>query len=116
MNNPWFPRLSLAAALAMFCGACGSVPESLAPDKILHNGKIVTVDSSFSLAEAVAIRDGKSGEVMTASAEDRQWAVAQPGQCVEARLLRYPPWKLEKAGTFYGARLLKLSDCKSGGK
>ena len=29
------------------------------PDLILHNGKIVTVDSNFSVVEAVAIYDGK---------------------------------------------------------
>ena len=29
------------------------------PDLILHHGKIVTVDAKFSIAEAVAIRDGR---------------------------------------------------------
>jgi hypothetical protein len=29
------------------------------PDLILHRGKIVTVDTKFSIAEAVAIRDGR---------------------------------------------------------
>ncbi|MCZ6769440.1 MAG: amidohydrolase family protein [Acidobacteria bacterium] len=43
--------------LAMACG--GSVPDSLSPQTILVNGKIVTVDADFSIAEAVAIRDGK---------------------------------------------------------
>ena len=36
-----------------------SVPEGLAPDMVLHNGKIVTVDESFSIAQAVAIKDGR---------------------------------------------------------
>ncbi|PIS10176.1 MAG: hypothetical protein COT73_10690, partial [Bdellovibrio sp. CG10_big_fil_rev_8_21_14_0_10_47_8] len=39
---------------------------------------------------AVAIKEA-SGEIVTASAEDRQWAVAQPGQCVEAVYYPYPP-------------------------
>ncbi len=43
--------------LAISCG--GSIPDSLAPDRILVNAKIVTVDEDFSIAEAVAIRDGK---------------------------------------------------------
>jgi hypothetical protein len=30
------------------------VPNALAPDSILVNGKIVTVDADFSIAEAVA--------------------------------------------------------------
>ena len=61
---------------------------------------------------AVAIREA-SGEIVTASAEDRQWAVAQAGQCVEAVYYPYPPWRLDKARTYFGARLEKLSDCKA---
>lgn len=60
---------------------------------------------------AVAIRDRDSGEIVTSSSEDRQWAVAKPGQCAKAKFLRYPPWKFDKAGTFFGARLLELYDC-----
>ncbi len=59
---------------------------------------------------AVAIKEA-SGEIVTASAEDRQWAVVKPGQCAESIYYPYPPWDLKKSGTFYGARLLKLSDC-----
>ena len=59
---------------------------------------------------AVAIKE-KTGEIVTASAEDRQWAVAKPGQCAVAVYYPYPPWKLEKANTYYGARLEKLTDC-----
>ncbi len=36
-----------------------SVPEGLAPEMVLHNGKIVIVDESFSVAQAVAIKDGR---------------------------------------------------------
>lgn len=61
---------------------------------------------------AVAIRE-KSGEIVTASAEDRQWAVAQAGQCAEAVYYPYPPWDLKKANTYHGARLEKLFDCKA---
>lgn len=59
---------------------------------------------------SVAIRE-PSGEIVTASAEDRQWAVARQGQCVEATLYPYPPWNLMKGGTYHNARLDKLSDC-----
>ena len=59
---------------------------------------------------AVAIKE-KSGEIVTASAEDRQWAVAKPGNCAEAVYYPYPPWKFEKANTYFGARLEKLMDC-----
>ena len=33
--------------------------DELKPDLVLFNGKIVTVDEDFSIAEAVAIKDGK---------------------------------------------------------
>jgi hypothetical protein len=66
-------------------------------------------DQLFSFA--IAIRDEKSNEIFTASSEDRQWAVVQTGQCAEARLYPYPPWNLEKSGTFGNARLEKLFDC-----
>lgn len=61
---------------------------------------------------AVAIKE-KSGEIVTASAEDRQWAVAKPGNCAEAVYYPYPPWKFEKANTYFGARLEKLMDCQA---
>ncbi|MGZ3791622.1 MAG: hypothetical protein ACXVCP_04700 [Bdellovibrio sp.] len=60
---------------------------------------------------AVAIRDEKAKEIFTASAEDRQWAVVQKGQCAEAVYLPYPPWELTKKGTYFGARLIRLFDC-----
>jgi predicted amidohydrolase YtcJ len=50
----------LMVTLIVVAAACGgSVPNALAPDTILVNGKIVTVDADFSIAEAVAIRDDK---------------------------------------------------------
>lgn len=59
---------------------------------------------------AVAIKD-ETGEIFTASSEDRQWAVSKPGQCAEAEFLPYPPWDLRHKGTYFGARLVRLSDC-----
>lgn len=63
-------------------------------------------------AYAVAIKEA-SGEIVTASAEDRQWAVAKPGNCAEAVYYPYPPWKFDKANTYFGARLEKLTDCQA---
>jgi hypothetical protein len=59
---------------------------------------------------AVAIKQ-TDGEIVTASAEDRQWSVAQAGQCAEAVYYPYPPWRFDKANTYYGARLEKLYEC-----
>lgn len=60
---------------------------------------------------AIGIKDRKTGDIYTASSEDRQWAVAQKGQCAEAVFLPYPPWKLTKKDTFFGARLVRLFEC-----
>ena len=51
--------LLLASFLLLFSGCGSAVPDALAPDLVLHNGKIVTVDEDFSIAEAVAIREGR---------------------------------------------------------
>jgi len=60
---------------------------------------------------AVAIRE-EGGEIVTASTEDRQWSVAEEGKCVEAKFFPYPPWDLNKSGTYHKARLIKLYDCQ----
>ena len=61
---------------------------------------------------AVGVKDRKTGEIVTGSTEDRQWGVAQPGQCATAEFFPYPPWQLTKAGTYFGVRLLHLyEDC-----
>ncbi len=46
--------------LFIFFSQCTSnVPDLLAPERVLYNGKIVTVDQDFSIAQAVAIREGR---------------------------------------------------------
>ena len=71
-----------------------------------------SVPTSQMFSFAVAIKD-KSGEIYTASAEDRQWAIAKKGMCVEAVFYPYPFWDLEKSGTYHGARLKRLYECGS---
>ena len=61
---------------------------------------------------AVAIRQA-DGEIVTSSATDRQWAVAQPGQCAVSIYYPFPPWQLYKTSTYYGAKLEKLYDCQA---
>ncbi len=41
-------RLSLVLSLILFSQCTSNVPDVLAPERILHNGKIVTVDQDFS--------------------------------------------------------------------
>ncbi len=68
----------------------------------------VTTAQIFSFA--VAIKE-KTGDIMTASSEDRQWALVRRGMCVDAVYYPYPPWNLDKAGTYYNARLVRLMEC-----
>jgi predicted amidohydrolase YtcJ len=50
----------LAAVLAFFTAFLAAAPaRAQAPDTVLVNGKILTVDAQFSTREALAIRDGK---------------------------------------------------------
>ena len=51
--------LALCVAVASVSAQTDIPPELIRyPDTILHNGKILTVDGNFGIAEAVAIRDG----------------------------------------------------------
>jgi hypothetical protein len=52
-----------------------------------------------------------NGELYSASSEDRQWAVAKKGYCVEALFYRYPPWKFDEGNTFFNARVEQLKLC-----
>ena len=54
---------------------------------------------------------GDDGHLYTSSSEDRQWQVVKKGYCVEALLFRYPPWHLEKANTFFNARVKDIKIC-----
>src|SRR6059058_2484989 len=48
-----------AALFVCLLAACATKPPSAPPDLVLYNGKIVTVDPSFSIAQAVAIGSGR---------------------------------------------------------
>jgi len=55
-------RAWVAAALGLLLttvAQSADLSRVLAPDTILHHGKIVTVDAKFSIAEAVAIKNGR---------------------------------------------------------
>jgi hypothetical protein len=88
--------------------------EIIKVERVNQNETIITgnrpVNPVQMFSFAVAVRDEK-GEIHTASSEDRQWAVAQAGQCVKAKFFPYPFWDFEKNRTFFGARLVQLYDC-----
>ncbi len=61
---------------------------------------------------SVSIRQ-PNGEMVTATTEDGQWAIARSGLCVKAKYYPHPPWDLKHAGTYFNARLLTMVDCDS---
>ena len=61
---------------------------------------------------SVSIRQ-PNGEMVTATSEDGQWAIAKAGLCVKAKYYPHPPWNLKQAGTYFNARLLSMADCTS---
>lgn len=78
----WIAASLAALALAAGCGdGAGSSADAAisseqnASDLILHNGKILTVDSDFSVAEAVAVRSGRFAVV---GEDERVLATAGP--------------------------------------
>jgi len=92
-------------------GVISDVQRVSTPVAVVSGGSTTTARDLFSFA--VGVRE-KSGEIVTASSEDRQWAVARRGQCAKAKFYPYPPWEFEKSGTYFGARLLKLHECTTG--
>jgi hypothetical protein len=73
----------------------------------------ISPEALFSFAVAIK---AKSGEIFTSSSQDRQWAVATKGMCVEALFYPYPFWDMEKDGTYNNARLIKLFECPGGSR
>lgn len=76
-------------------------------------GAQMSPETLFSFA--VAIEDGETKKVYTASSEDRQWGVAKHCARARARFYPYPFWNLEKSGTYFNARLIELYDCNQAG-
>jgi hypothetical protein len=87
-------------------------------DRVTQPAAVITsgqMSSAAMFSFAVAIEDAESKKVFTASSEDRQWGVAQHCARARAKFYPYPPWDLEKSGTYYNARLVELYDCKQQG-
>ena len=73
-------------------------------------GSASVVNPSIMHSYAVAIRT-LNGEIITASGEDRKCEVVRKGLCANATFYPYPPWNLEKGGTFFNARLNEIKEC-----
>lgn len=86
-------------------GPVSGVKSSLESTTLITSSKDPS-DKIFSAA--VAVKDIKTGEIVTGSTEDRQWGVIKEGQCVKALFFPYPPWNLQKAGTYNNARVISV--------
>lgn len=89
-------------------GTISAVERVEAPMAVITNNGLPT-NQVFSFA--VAVKDHNSGQIYTASSEDRRWAVVKPGQCAKVKFLPYPPWSLSRGGGYFGARLIELYEC-----
>jgi hypothetical protein len=83
--------------------------ERVSQPAAIIGGTQISPEQMFSFAVMIRAFDGT---MFTASSEDRQWAVVKKGYCVEARFYPYPPWNLEKAGTYFNARLVRPFECE----
>ena len=57
----------LAIAGFLLIGCAAATAQTTPPDLIPYNGKIVTVDRAFSIAQATAVRDGRIVRVGTSA-------------------------------------------------
>src|SRR5438552_1107187 len=64
-------RVAAVLSVAVLAAWPGALVQAQAPDLILHNGKVVTVDPVFSIAEGVAIRGDRFVAVGTNAAVRR---------------------------------------------
>lgn len=75
----------------------------------------VGADTQYSYAVKIRTLDQSGAQaVVTASSTDRQFSVVKPGECIRATLYPYPPWNLEKGGTYHNARLDQVVSCPKG--
>jgi prepilin-type N-terminal cleavage/methylation domain-containing protein len=58
-------------------------------------------------AFSFAIEMSANNEFVNFSSEDRQFATIEKGDSISVAFFKYPPWNMDKAGTYYGGRLLK---------
>jgi prepilin-type N-terminal cleavage/methylation domain-containing protein len=69
------------------------------------NTVIGRVIPSATFSFAVEMDIGK--EIINFSSEDRQFATIEKGDSISVAIFKYPPWVLDKAGTYHNGRLLK---------
>ena len=85
-------------------------------ERLTQQGAVISTNAAVPekvyFSFAVAVQDSKDGHIYAAATEDTRWAVVTEGKCADARFFPYPPWHMEKRGTFFGAQLIQMFDCK----
>lgn len=71
----------------------------------VYNNKGGVPSGAFSFAVDMDVPG--EDEVISFSSEDRKFANVVKGDKIKVRVFKYAPWNWEKAGTYYGGRLLK---------
>ena len=59
----------------------------------------------------IAVRD-LHGNIFTSIADGPRWALVKPGECAEVRFLPYPPWHVDRIGTYASSLLIKMRECR----
>lgn len=105
-------KVSIALAFAIFLAGVGNSATNA--DLILINGKIITVDAKDSIAQAIAIRDGKI--LAVGSTEEVRKIADQNAKIIDLQGRTATPGLIDTHCHFDGARLLytlDLSNVKS---
>ncbi|GAC1510775.1 MAG: amidohydrolase [Terriglobales bacterium] len=93
-------------ASLVFTAALFSAQENVPPDTVLINGKILTVDSRDSIAEAIAIRDGKI--VAVGSNADVKRLIADRTKVIDLHARTVTPGLIDSHGHFADGGLNEL--------
>ncbi len=97
--------------VAFLLSSCGGKKDA---DLILHHGKVYTVDSAFSTAEAVAVKDGK---IIAVGKNEDILGAYRAGSMVDAHGMAVYPGFIDAHAHFvgYGRSLFEVNlyDCKN---
>lgn len=87
------------------------IESSAVPSTQTTNGSSETAPTTV----FTVLIEASDGKMYTSTTTDEQWKVVRKGYCAQVLLYRYPPWDLERAGTFFNARLRQLYRCDEAG-
>lgn len=100
--------LAVIFLLSACTGPTESVEKYLMPDTVLINGKIITVGPEDSIAEAVAIKDGKI--IAVGSNEMAKKMIGKSTQVIDLKGLTATPGLIDSHCHFSGANMLYVVD------